>query len=171
MQDTKAITVDAAMRAFLSLLLCLILAVPAMAAPHFTGHVISVADGDTITALTPDMQQIKIRLYGVDCPEHGQAFSRRAREATSKAVFDKIVTVWPMDTDSYGRTVAVVYMPDGKSLNAHLVRSGLAWVYPRHCKQADICEPLRKLEQTAKGQKKGLWADKNPVPPWEWRQK
>ena len=158
------------MRLALSLLLCLLLAAPALAAtPHFTGHVISVADGDTITVLTPDMQQIKLRLYGVDCPEHGQAFSRRAKEAASKAAFDKIVTVWPMDTDSYGRTVAVVYMPDGKPLNAHLVREGLAWVFPLYCTQDDICDPLRELERAAMSAKRGLWADKEPVPPWEWR--
>ena len=159
-----------AMRTALSVLLCLVLAVPALAAaPQFTAAVVAVADGDTIIVLTREKQQVKIRLYGIDCPEGGQAFGRRAREATAKAVFNQTVTVQPMDTDSYGRTVAVVIMPDGKSLNEHLVREGLAWVYPQHCIQEDICAPLRDLEKSIRASKRGLWVDKAPVPPWEWR--
>ena len=154
----------------LFLLFFLILAVQASAAPtQFTGLVIAVADGDTITVLTQDRQQIKIRLYGIDCPEKGQAFGNRAKQATAGAVHGKNVTVLPLDTDRYGRTVAVVLMPGGESLNEHLVRDGFAWVYTKFCKREKICEPLRKLEKAASGQMLGLWADKNPVPPWAWR--
>ena len=56
-------------------------------------------------------------------------------------------------------------MPNGKSLNEHLVREGFARVFPQYCAQKDICAPLRKLEQGAGG-KKVLWEDKNPVPLW-----
>ena len=152
------------------LLLCLLPAAPALAVPsQFAAFVAAVADGNTIIVLNQEQQRGTIRLYGINCPEGGQAFGRRAREATAKVVFGKAVTARPMDTDRYGRTVAVVLMSDGKSLNEHLVREGLAWVYPQYCKQEDICAPLRKLEQAAKEQKKGLWADKAPVPPWEWK--
>jgi endonuclease YncB( thermonuclease family) len=170
------------MRKYLvSLLLCLAFAVPAYAAnktqpatavlPQFTGLVISVADGDTFTVITHDKQQVKIRLYGIDCPENGQAFSKRARDATSAAVFGQNVTVQPLDPDRDGRTVALVLMPGGKSLNEHLVRDGLAWVYPQYCKQEEICAPLRQLEQAVRRSKRGLWVDKEPVPPWEWRRR
>ena len=160
------------MRFPLALLLCLSLAAPALAAtPHFSGTVTAVADGNTVTVLTPDKQQVKIRLYGIDCPESGQAFGNRARQATERAMHGKHVTVRPMDTDRYGRTVAVVTMPDGSTLNEHLVREGLAWVYPQHCRQEDICAPLRKIEQAVRISKRGLWVDKNPVPPWEWRKR
>jgi len=30
---------------------------------------------------------------------------------------------------------------------------------------------FEKLEQEARQGKKGLWAESNPVPPWEWRKK
>ena len=160
------------MRLALSLLLCLAIAAPALAAtPHFTGTVTAIAGGDTITVLTSDMQQIKIRLYGIRCPESGQAFGSRARQATERAVHGKHVTVRPMDADRYGWTVAVVTMPDGASLNEHLIREGLAWVYPQFCTQEEICAPLRKIEQAVRMSKRGLWVDKNPVPPWEWRKR
>ena len=148
----------------IALLLCLAFVAPSLAATEqFTALVTAVADGGTITVLTTStMQQTKIRLYGIDCPEGGQAFGNRARQVTERAVAGKRVTVRPMDTDRYGRTVAVVLMPDGKTLNEHLVREGLAWVYPQ-CTQEDICTPLRKLENAAKGQKRGLWEDKGPV--------
>ena len=152
--------------AALAALLCLALAVPAAAdSPQFTGAVISVADGDTITVLTKDKRQVKIRLYGIDCPERNRSFGVRAKQATSDAVFGKPVTVQPMDMDRHDQTVAVVYMPGGKSLNEHLVREGMAWVYPQYCKQEEICAPLRKLEQAARSQRRGVWDDKDQMSP------
>ena len=154
------------MRSVLVTLLCLVFAVPAAADPQqFTGHVISVTDGDTISVLTRDKQQVKIRLYGIDCPGRNRHFGAHAKQATSDAVFGKNVEVQLINTDSYGRMAAVVLMPGGKSLNEHLVRIGMALVNQQLCTQKAICEPLRKLEQAAKGQRRGLWADKNPMPP------
>ena len=155
-------------RSVLILLLSLVLAVPVNAVPaQFSALVTAVADGVTITVLTPDKRQVKIRLYGIDCPERWQAFGDRAKQATSDAVFGKTVTVQPKDTDRYGRTAAVVLMPGGKSLNEHLIREGLARVY-QDCTQEDICASLRKLETGAKAQKRGMWEDKTPAPQPGW---
>jgi endonuclease YncB( thermonuclease family) len=139
------------------------------AAHAFTAEVISVADGDTITVLDHDKQKIKIRLYGIDCPERKQPFGNRARQATRDAVHGKVVYVTPVEKDRYGRTVAIVAAPGREMLNSWLVKEGLAWVYPQFCKQADICDRLRELEQEAREGKVGLWRDGNAVPPWEWR--
>ena len=146
-------------------LLCLVFVAPSLAVTEqFTGLVTTVADGVTITVLTPDKQQIKIRLYGIDCPQRGQAFAARTTQATSDVAFGKNVTVRPIYTDRYGRMIAVVLIPGGeKSLNEHLIREGMAKVDQQSCTQEDICAPLRKLENAAKGQKRGLWEDKNPV--------
>ena len=149
-------------------LLCFLLFPLSAFAQSAPARVIAVADGDTITVLTTTEQQIKIRLYGIDCPESKQAFGNRARQATSKAVAGKNVDILPIDEDRYGRTVALVFA-DGESLNEILVRDGMAWVYTAYCKQEAICEPLKELEKTARAQRNGLWADKAPVPPWEWR--
>jgi endonuclease YncB( thermonuclease family) len=133
--------------------------------------VISVQDGDTITVLDADNRQIKVRLYGVDCPEKGQPYGNRARRATADAVMGEEVNVHVMDTDRYGRTVALVAAPGREMLNGWLVKAGLAWVYPQFCTRADICDRLRELERAARAAKAGLWADREPVEPWEWRRR
>lgn len=68
----------------------------------------------------------KIRLTGIDCPEHNQDFGSRAKEATSELVFGKFVTVRPAGTDHYGRTLGEIVLPDGSSLQHHLLQQGLA---------------------------------------------
>ena len=73
----------------------------------WSGKVIGIADGDTITVLR-DKEQVRIRLYGIDCPERGQAFSKKAKQFTSEMVFGKVVEIEPVDIDRYGRTVGLV---------------------------------------------------------------
>ncbi|OXS27893.1 MAG: hypothetical protein BCS36_11235 [Desulfovibrio sp. MES5] len=70
--------------------------------------------------------------------------------------------------DRYGRTVGVVILPDGASLQERLVSEGLAWVWPRYCKQA-FCREWEELEEAAQREKRGLWRDETPIPPWGWR--
>jgi len=74
-----------------------------------TDKVVSVTDGDTIKVLK-DGKQIKIRLASIDCPERGQPYSKAAKRFTAKLVAGRIVTIWPTDTDRYGRTVAFVFV-------------------------------------------------------------
>lgn len=69
-----------------------------------TGKVIRVADGDTVTLLDSTNTQIRVRLYGIDCPENGQDFGNVAKRFTSDLCFSKIVTVDVKDIDRYGRT-------------------------------------------------------------------
>ncbi len=101
---------------------------------EFSGKVVGVSDGDTITVLHNGKGE-RIRLHGIDCPEKRQAFSNRAKQFTSNLVFAKTVTVQAVDRDRYGRTVGVVLLPDGRSLNHELVRAGLAWMYRRYTKR------------------------------------
>lgn len=64
---------------------------PARSAP-FEAKVVGVSDGDTITVLA-GTEQVKVRLYGIDCPERGQPFGGKARQLTSELAFGKVVTV------------------------------------------------------------------------------
>lgn len=131
------------------------------------GKVVGISDGDTITVLTENKQQMKIRLYGVDTPERRQDFGERARQFTSDQVFGKTVDVDPVDTDRYGRTVGIVTI-DGQVLNRALVESGMAWVYEQYCTRQE-CSEWRQLQEKAKAGKVGLWSIPNPTPPWEFR--
>ena len=57
-------------------------------------------------------------------------------------------------------------LPDGRVLNQELVKAGFAWWYRRY---APDDETLVQLEREAREAKRGLWADPDPLPPWEWR--
>jgi len=152
---------------FLSLILILLVISPCLTWA-WSGKVVGVADGDTITVLQ-DRKQVKIRLYGIDCPEKSQAFGKRARQFTSKIVFGKVVEVEPVDIDRYNRLVALVTVSK-RLVNEELVNSGFAWVYIHYCDRP-VCERWKVLENEAREAKRGLWADPNHIPPWEFRRK
>lgn len=130
-----------------------------------TGKVIRIADGDTITILDADNTQIKVRLYGIDCPESHQDFGTVARKFTADHCFRKTVKVEVKDIDRYGRTVGVVMLSDSINLNKELLNAGLAW----HYKYFDKSEDFANAEAQARDKKVGLWSMKNPIAPWEFR--
>jgi len=134
-------------------------------ADQFTGKVVGIADGDTISVLR-EGKAVKIRLYGVDAPEKAQAYGTQARKFTGDLVFQRTVTVVVHTTDRYGRLVGEVLLPDGRSLGHELVRAGLAWWYRSYAPKDTT---LAQLEAEARTAKRGLWADAQPIPPWQWR--
>ena len=143
----------------------ILLPAPSHAAPSaWSGKVVGVSDGDTITVMR-DGRGIKIRLAEIDTPEKRQPYSQAAKRFTSELCFRKVVTVKPTTIDRYGRLVGHVVTQDGRQLNEELVRAGLAWQYKRYSKSAK----LAALEAEARKAKRGLWSEPNPIPPWEWR--
>ena len=82
---------------------CIYLQGPAYAA-DFSGLVVSVLDGDTVEVLHNNKAE-RIRLNGIDCPEKGQAYGKRAKQAASELVFGKEVTLETHGLDKYGRTI------------------------------------------------------------------
>ena len=154
---------------YLAYALILLLAFPYLSWA-WSGEVEGIIDGDSITVLNrKTLKDVKVRLYGIDTPERGQAFSKKARQFTSKTVYGKVVEVKVMATDRYGRTVAMIYA-DKTLLNEELVKAGLAWVYWQYCGHP-ICETWKGLQMGARMDKRGLWADPNRIPPWEFRRK
>ncbi len=150
-----------------SLLFILLLTLaPASLAQTITGKVVGVSDGDTIKVVTSANKLYKVRLNGVDCPETSQPFGATAKQWTSQAVFGQQVRVVVKSVDQYGRTLGVVFL-NGRNVNQGLVLSGMAWWYRRY---APRDAALKQLEAKARSAKRGLWADKTPVAPWQWRQ-
>src|SRR4051795_10630742 len=95
--------------------LFVVVLVSPVAAADYPARVVGVSDGGTLTVLRDGRTQVKVRLHGIDAPETGQAFGSRAKEAASALAFGKEVTVQVRDTDRYGRSVAEVVLPDGRS--------------------------------------------------------
>jgi endonuclease YncB( thermonuclease family) len=129
-----------------------------------TGKVVAIADGDTLTVLDDAKEQHKIRLHGIDAPEKGQAFGTKARENLTAKVFGKIVRVEIVDVDRYRREVGRIYLGD-RFIDLEMVRDGFAWRYVRYDKAGEFAE----AENEARSQRRGLWADPHPEPPWEYR--
>jgi len=151
------------------LLALLLFAAPAFAAPpktetRLTLKVVGVHDGDTITGLDESKTQFKIRLDAIDAPELGQPFGQASKKALSEKVFGKNITVIPKTKDKYGRTVGHILI-DGRDVNLLMLEEGMA----RHYKKYDHNARLARAEEEARAAKKGLWADQDPVPPWDWR--
>ena len=139
----------------------------AIAATNPTVRVVGVSDGDTIKVIQSG-KEVRVRLAGIDCPEKKQPYGKRAKQFTSDLAFGQDVTIIEKDIDRYGRIVADVMLPDGRNLNHELVRVGLAWWYQRY---APDDETLKALEEEARAARLGLWADPDPVAPWEWRRR
>lgn len=134
----------------------------------YDARVKSVVDGDSINVHGPDLQIVHVRLYGIDAPESRQAFGYQAKKRLSKLVSRRTVSVEPLDTDRYGRTVALVRLDDGTLVNEVLVAEGLAWVYEQYC-QLELCQRLGRLQAAARQQRLGLWSDRDPERPSDWR--
>ena len=148
---------------FLALILTLFLPVLVVASTIYEGKVVKIADGDTLTLLV-DNEQHRIRLSDIDTPERKQPFGARAKQALSELAFGKQARVVKVTVDRYGRIVGRVYVGD-LNVNLELVAQGFAWVYRKYSDDAE----LLKFEAEAKRKGLGLWANPNPIPPWEWR--
>lgn len=135
-------------------------------AESFQAKVVHIADGDTITVLNEGKNQIKIRLNGIDCPERGQSFGRKATEFTKTMVAGRTVRIDAFNQDRYGRTIADVIMEEGRNLNQELVGEGWCWWYRKYAPGNTV---LERLEAEARDAKKGLWKDPHPIPPWDFR--
>ena len=132
---------------------------------EINGKVIRVHDGDTLTLLqTASRKHLQIRLEGIDAPEIGQSFGEESRAVLDGMVYGKLVTIRPVTIDKYGRTVARVFLGT-LDVNLELVRLGFAWRYDHYSQE----QALGEAQQHAREQKWGLWQDRHPIPPWDWR--
>lgn len=123
----------------------------------------SVSDGDTITLLSKG-DKIKVRFYGIDAPESKQKYGQFCKDMLVDFLRDKEIKLDVKDNDKYGRTVGIVYA-NGEDINKKMVRNGCAWAYRAYTKQ------YVEDENYAKSNKLGLWQDKNPQNPRDFRLK
>ena len=130
---------------------------------EFTAKVIAVLDGDTVLVRRAS-GLVKIRLAEIDAPEKAQTFGETSRQSLSGMVLGKQVRVVSQAVDQYGRLVAHLSVA-GLEVNAEQIRRGMAWEYSNFHSN----KTLIALQNEAKQAPRGLWAQGNPTPPWEWR--
>lgn len=134
------------------------------------GRVVGISDGDTITILDAGNRQHKIRLSGIDAPESHQAFGQKSKANLSALVFNRQVIAECTKTDKYRREICKVLVGDIDA-NLEQVKAGMAWWYRHYANEQprQDQEAYEAAEFNAKIRRLGLWADKNPTPPWDWR--
>ena len=142
------------------------------------GYIVSISDGDTLTLLV-DRQQHRIRVAGIDAPEHFQPFGNRSRTNLSRYAYSQDARAECYKKDIYGRDVCRVWVKPldcpncGKSLDLGLaqISDGMAWWDRNHMDEQSEEEQGRYegAETMAKLRRFGLWRDTKPVPPWAWR--
>ena len=126
------------------------------------GVIVRIIDGDTFEIFSEE-KKIKVRLYGIDCPEDDQPYGAEATEFVTQFL-NRTITYKNYDFDRYGRMIADVYVND-TLINALLVENGLAWHYKKY--SDDVM--LAQKEENARAERTGLWKEEDAVAPWNWR--
>jgi endonuclease YncB( thermonuclease family) len=165
---------------FRSILICLTFAfLAACQAPQyapidpkgdFTGRVVAIGDGDSITVLDDSRQERRVRFFAIDSPELNQAFGKQSKQHLSELIYGKTVTVEVHGRDRYERAVGKVLL-DGLDINLAQIKGGYAWHYRQFENQQDWPDRVayRDAETAARDAGIGLWAESDPEPPWRHR--
>jgi len=150
-------------------LVALLILVSPAAALAFQATLHTVFDGDTIDVVDDKGRQFRVRLSGIDAPERGQPFAQRSGESLRRLLSGGPLSVDAVSVDRYQRLLAKVTCA-GRDAGAEQIRSGLAWFYPwTDSISASDRALYRGEEQAARSVHRGLWSDRDAVPPWQFR--
>ena len=157
-----------------------------------TGKVIRVTSGDTFTLLDvrqppypeqdvvepwgfgeeldlnppPDETPTIIHLAEIDAPEKNQPYGDTSRQKLAAKLLGCVVRVTYFEKDRFNNIVGTVNLGD-RWINEEVLAEGCAW----HDKRYSDDDELDTAEQQARARRIGLWAEAQPVSPWEWRQR
>ncbi|WP_372591278.1 thermonuclease family protein [Guyparkeria sp.] len=122
-----------------------------------------VNDGDTVRLTNGD----RVRLVGIDTPELGrdgaedEPFAREAQQALRALLAEsqnRVVVVDAAESeDRYGRRLSYLYLPDGRSVQADLLKQGVAmavFVAPN----LELADCLTAREREARRTGRGIWS-------------
>lgn len=153
-----------------AILILLFFVINNVSGEELRGICTKVFDGDTIQVQIADFKrdqqsEITVRLVGVDTPELShplkpvQYFALESSSFTTRMALGKKVRLefdWQKE-DKYGRLLAYVYLPDGRMLNAEIIKQGYGFAYTRF--PFRYLEEFRQYERDARSKRLGLWKD------------
>lgn len=142
------------------------------------GTVLRVVDGDTykiVSLGSKKVDTLTVRLVNVDCPEiyfvpkkrAAQEFGDSAKFYVKELIEGKDVKLTTYGTDRYGRKIAFVKIGEDR-LDDVILSRGWGWYYTAYHEQKPYLKG-KKMMESAKSQKIGLWAYPNPIPPSKYR--
>ena len=128
------------------------------------------ADGDTIV-VNMDGKDERIRMIGVDTPETKdprkavQCFGQAASDFTKQLIGDKPVRLeadaLSSNRDRYDRLLRYVYLPDGRLVQAEIIREGYGFAYTSF--PFTKSDEFKAHEAYARDNNRGLWNDCQPT--------
>ena len=132
------------------------------------GVVSEVRDGKTVI-ITSNKQKVTVILKGVDAPELKQEFGDVAQRHLANLILNKTVEV--EFTELRGGSLIGKITHNNTDIGLQVIRDGAAWYAAKsdhNLSEADRNTYL-EAEQIARNERRGLWEDGTPMPPWEWR--
>jgi endonuclease YncB( thermonuclease family) len=147
-------------------------------APHpktatLSATVTSVQDGDSLSVrLAGRTGTQRVRLAGLDAPELRQPMGQASRESLRVLALRREVALTCHKQDRYERWVCRArLLPHGTDLSREQLLRGMAWQDRRH--QAELPAATQtadaQAEALARQERRGVFSQPNPVPPWVWR--
>lgn len=154
----------------LSIGFALLAAATTLTAATITGRVTAIADGDSFTLTDARQRSTRVRIQGVDAPERRQSFSYASRKSLSDMLYGRTIVVVINKEDQYGRIVGKV-MVEGRDAGLQQIRSGLAWFYVHYANEMSSSDRAAYVaaQRDARAARRGLWSEKDPIPPWRFR--
>jgi endonuclease YncB( thermonuclease family) len=135
--------------------------------PKRAFRLIRAIDGDTIV-VADQTGEIHVRLLGIDAPEKNQPYGPQATTDVLSLIGQNPVTLGGSSKDRYGRLLSHVHAGD-TWVNLEMVKQGAAWVYK--AKNDTFWADLNEAERDARINRRGLWAEQNPIYPGDWRKR
>ena len=142
----------------------LVVVYPAFSWAEFIARVVAVQEGDRMSIHHKGRIEV-IALKGIDCPELSQPYGNKAKQVTQAYVGTREVVVRGIQRNRQGQIVADIFLPDGRNIAHELIKEGLAWSQ----RGGNERQTYRDEEDLAMAAGKGLWADRNAIPPWKWQ--
>ncbi|WP_434778694.1 thermonuclease family protein [Neisseria sp. Ec49-e6-T10] len=146
--------------------------------------VTNVIDSNNIVCKKANNEPVEVKLYQIDAPDLGQAFSQEAKHSLTSHYLNRHIDIETHGIDKYQRTLGTIYTmnmcscyPEGDPMNVSddcgckfdrnlsMIQQGHAWFDKSYGENPEY----QQAQEEAKQAKRGLWADTNPIPPWEWR--
>ena len=157
-------------RTLVLFILTLACGVASASASVLQGRVVEVHDGRTMTVENTG-RLIKVALKAAEAPEPDQPYGNVARRHLASLVLNRQATIeytgLGPEAILIGRVVC-----EGRDVGLQMIRDGVAWF--DHSYEANLGQSERNLyaesERAARDERRGIWQDAAPVPPWEWRQ-
>ena len=131
--------------------------------------VLRVSDGDTITALTENGEQLRVRIGAIDAPESQQEYGAQSRDHLLRLLETTTPSLDCYKRDQYRRYICKILVSN-EDVGLLQIRAGAAWWYKQYAREQSVEDQraYELAEEEARRARIGLWA-KNPMPPWEWR--